>query len=97
MATDALRSWHKSRNLRKLEHPSSKARIDAARKAAALSDETLHAEEEKLLTGLSTPYEVIRRQRDLRAAQFEYVRARTNYAKASVELNRSTGVMLEKQ
>jgi len=74
----------------------SKARIDAARKAVELSDETLHAEEEKLLTGLSTPYEVIRRQRDLRAAQFEYVRARTNYAKARVELNRSTGVMLEK-
>jgi len=48
------------------------------------------------MAGLSTPYEVIRRQRDLMVAQFEEVRARTSYAKARVELDRATGKTGEK-
>ncbi len=70
-----------------------KATLEAARKAVALSGETLAAEETKLLEGASIPYEVIRRQRDFRSAQFAEVQARTSYAKALVELDRAMGVL----
>jgi outer membrane protein TolC len=69
----------------------SKAQVEAARKAVALTRELAVAEETKLLEGVTTPYEVIRRQRDLRAAEVAEVQARTNYAKALVELGRATG------
>jgi outer membrane protein TolC len=69
----------------------SKAQVEAAHKATGLSRETLAAEEARLLEGVSIPYEVIRRQRDLRSAQFAEVQARANYAKALVEMSRSTG------
>ncbi len=69
----------------------SRAQVEASAKAVELRRETLHAEEERLGTGLSTPYEVIRRQRDLVRAQFEDVRARTGYAQARLELQRATG------
>ena len=70
-----------------------KARVETARKAAALSQQILAAEEEKLLAGLSTAYDVIRRQRDLLVAQVAEVQARANYAKALVEMNRSMGIL----
>jgi outer membrane protein TolC len=70
-----------------------KAQVEAARKAADLSQQLASAEEEKLLSGVSTPYDVIRRQRDLLAAQFAEVQARVNYAKAFVEIRRSMGVL----
>ncbi len=70
-----------------------KAQVEAARKAADLSQQLASAEEEKLLSGVSTPYDVIRRQRDQLAAQFAEVQARVNYAKAFVEIRRSMGVL----
>lgn len=73
----------------------SKARVEAAHKAAELSRQSLSAEETKLLEGSSIPYDVIRRQRDLRTAQFAEVQALTAYAKALVELNRATGILSE--
>ncbi len=69
----------------------SKAQAEAAHKASQLSGRTLAAEEARLLEGASIPYEVIRRQRDYRSARFAEVQARVNYAKALVELSRSTG------
>jgi outer membrane protein len=69
----------------------SKAQVEAAHKATELSRETLAAEDSKLLEGVSIPYDVIRRQRDLRSAQFAEVQARANYAKALVEMSRATG------
>jgi outer membrane protein TolC len=69
----------------------SKAQVEAAHKATLLSRETLAAEEARLLEGVSIPYEVIRRQRDSRSAQFAEVQARANFAKALVEMGRSTG------
>jgi outer membrane protein TolC len=69
----------------------SKAQVESAHKAAELSGQMLAAEEARLLEGVSIPYEVIRRQRDHRSARFAEVQARANYAKALVELNRSTG------
>jgi outer membrane protein len=70
-----------------------KSQVESARKAAALSQQILSAEQEKLLAGLSTAYDVIRRQRDLLVAQVAEVQARANYAKALVEMNRSMGVL----
>jgi outer membrane protein TolC len=69
----------------------SKAQVEAAHKAAELSGQNLAAEEARLLEGVTIPYEVIRRQRDFSSARFAEVQARTNYAKALVELSRATG------
>jgi outer membrane protein TolC len=69
----------------------SKAQVEASHKATELSRETLAAEEAKLLEGVSITYDVIRRQRDLRSAQFAEVQARANYAKSLVEMSRATG------
>jgi outer membrane protein TolC len=71
----------------------SKAQVQAAQKAAHLSGEALAAEETRLMEGSSIPYEVIRRQRDHRSAQFAEVQARVNYAKALVERDRAMGVL----
>jgi outer membrane protein TolC len=71
----------------------SKAQIDAAHKAVELSGQALAAEETKLLEGASIPYQVIRRQRDFRSAQLAEVKARIDYAKAFVELDRSMGIL----
>jgi outer membrane protein len=69
----------------------SRAQVESAAKAVELQKVSLTAEEERLLTGTSTPYEVIRRQRDLVRAEYEEVRARANYAKAKADLNRAAG------
>lgn len=71
----------------------SKAQVEASQKAAALSSQVLAAEEAKLLEGVAVPYDVIRRQRDLSAAQFANVQARVGYAKALVEMQRVTGLV----
>jgi outer membrane protein TolC len=71
----------------------SKAQVEAAHKAAELGYQVLAAEEAKLIEGASTPYDVIRRQRDLLSAQYSEVQARVNYAKALVELDRAKGVL----
>jgi len=71
----------------------SKAQVEAAHKAAELSGQALAAEEARLLEGAAIPYDVIRRQRDFRSAQFAEIQARTSYAKALVERDRAMGVM----
>jgi outer membrane protein TolC len=71
----------------------SKAQAEASKKAVALSGQVLAAEEAKLLEGVSVPYDVIRRQRDLRSAQFADIQARVGYAKALVEMHRVLGLM----
>ena len=71
----------------------SKAQVEAAHKAVELSGEALAAEETRLLEGASIPYEVIRRQRDFRSAQFAEVQARAAYARALVERDRALGLL----
>ena len=71
----------------------SKAQVEAAHKAVELSSQSLAAEETRMMEGSSIPYEVIRRQRDLRSAQFAEVQARAAYAKALVERDRAMGVL----
>jgi outer membrane protein len=73
-----------------------KAQVQAARQALEFERQTVDAEEKKLAAGVSTPYNVILVQRDLLTAELAEVKARTNYAKARVEMDRSTGVLLEK-
>ncbi|MBI3940888.1 MAG: TolC family protein [Acidobacteria bacterium] len=73
-----------------------KARVEASRKALNLSEQAADAEEKKFRAGISTPYDVIRLQRDLIAAQRAEVEARVNFAKALVEMARATGTTLEK-
>ena len=73
-----------------------RAQVAAASKATDRSKQTLDAEEKKLEAGVSTPYNVIRVQRDLQTAQFAEVEARVTYPKARVALEQAMGVTLEK-
>jgi outer membrane protein TolC len=73
-----------------------KAEVTAANSAVEFSRQSLDAEQKKRAAGLSTPYNVILAQRNLLDAQLVEVQARATYAKALVEMERSTGVLLEK-
>jgi outer membrane protein len=74
-----------------------KSQVEAAHMAVALSQQTLDAEQKKLRAGTSTSYNVIRVQRDLFNAELAEVQARVGYAKALVEMDRSTGAILDKR
>jgi outer membrane protein TolC len=69
----------------------SKARVESAAKAVEYAARSVDDEQERLLAGQATPYDVIRRQRDLMTAQFGEVQARADYAKARVDLERAIG------
>ncbi len=73
-----------------------KSQVESAHKAVQFETQTVDAEQKKLAAGTSTPYQVILVQRDLLSAQLAEVQARAKYAKARVEMERSSGVMLEK-
>ena len=59
-----------------------------------MARETLDAEQKKLDAGVSTPYQLILRERDYVAAQQAQVQTAASYAKALVEMDRATGVSL---
>jgi outer membrane protein len=71
-----------------------KVRIDAARKAVILSQQTLSAEQKKFQLGESTVFLVIQEQRDLSTAEGNEVQARSNYAKALTQFRQVTGTIL---
>jgi outer membrane protein len=71
-----------------------RAQLMAAQKAQVLQQQTLEAEQKKLQLGASTTYNVILAERDLVTAQSNTVAAEAAYAKARVELDRSTGQIL---
>jgi outer membrane protein len=73
-----------------------KSEVTAATSAVEFSRQSLDAEQKKRVAGLSTPYNVILAQRNLLEAELVEVQARAAYAKALVEMQRSTGVLLEK-
>jgi len=73
-----------------------KAVVAAAASAVDFSRQTLEAERKKQAAGLSTPYNIILDQRNLLEAQLVEVQARASYAIALVEMERSTGVLLDK-
>jgi len=73
-----------------------KAETTAAESVMDFSKQSLNTEQEKRAAGLSTPYNVILAQRNLLDARLTEVQAHVSYAKALVELERSMGVLLEK-
>ncbi|HWP85571.1 MAG TPA: TolC family protein, partial [Terriglobia bacterium] len=73
-----------------------KAQVEAAHEATRLAQQTLEAEQKKLQAGVSTPYQVILRERDLVAAQQSEVAAVATYAKALVEMDRAMGTTLDR-
>jgi outer membrane protein TolC len=73
----------------------SRARYQAAQKSRVLQEQTLDAEQKKYALGASTIFFVIQAQRDLAQAQAVEVSALSQYNRARVALNRSTGEILD--
>ncbi len=73
-----------------------KAQVEAAHEAVKLADQTADAERKKLLAGISTPYTVVLRERDAILARQADIGAVASYARALVEMDRSTGTTLER-
>jgi outer membrane protein len=71
-----------------------RAQYQSAIKQRVLQEQTVNAEQKKLLAGVSTSYNVILTQRDLVTAESNELAAETTYAKAKVELERATGQTL---
>jgi outer membrane protein TolC len=71
-----------------------RALYQSAAKARVLQAQTLDAEQKKLAMGASTVYNVIQDQQALTAAESTEVAAKATYAKAKVEMERSTGEIL---
>jgi|SRR5579871_1193199 len=71
-----------------------RAQFRSATQGLRLQQQTVDAEQKKLDLGASTVYNVILTQRDLVTAQSNLVAAESAYAKAKVELDRSTGQTL---
>jgi len=71
-----------------------RAQYISAQKAQVLQAQTLDAETKKLSLGASTIYNQILAERDLVTAQSNLVTAEAAYARAKVELDRSTGQIL---
>ena len=73
-----------------------RSQVQAAHEAADLARQVMQAEQTKLEVGISTPYDVVLRQRDLVTAQQAELTAVSNYAKALVEMDRSSGALLDR-
>ena len=72
-----------------------RSQVEAAHEASDLARQVLDAEHKKLDAGISTPYDIILRDRDYVTAQQAEITAVSNYAKALVEMDRASGVLLE--
>ena len=71
-----------------------RAQYQSATKAQTLQAQTLDAEQKKLALGASTIYNVIADQQALAQAEYSVVQSEAAYAKAKVEMDRSTGQIL---
>lgn len=71
-----------------------RARVNTARKARDLAQQTLEIEQKKYALGASTSYQVLQSQRDLTQAESNLVSAMSAYEKSRVELDRVTGMTL---
>lgn len=71
-----------------------RARVDTARRARDLAQETFDIEQKRFALGASTSNDVLSRQRDFAQAEANLVSAMSAYAKSRVELDRSTGALL---
>jgi outer membrane protein len=72
-----------------------RARVAAAQKAQELAVQVLDAEQKKYNLGASTYLNVLQDERDLTAAESNLVSAKTQYAKAKVQLDKDTAQTLD--
>jgi hypothetical protein len=72
-----------------------RASVQAAQAAVELGQQSLEAEQKKFRLGASTGTSVLNYQSQLATAQSQLVSAEAAYEKAQVELDRSTGLLLE--
>jgi outer membrane protein len=73
-----------------------RSRVDGARKARDLAQQTFDIEQKKKDLGASTSNLVLQAQRDLAQAQSNFVAAMSAYEKSRVELDRATGLTLSR-
>ncbi len=73
-----------------------RSQVESAREAVRLANESVDAEQAKYQSGLSTPYNIVLRQRDLASARQSLVGAEATYARALVDFDRATGQTLER-
>ena len=73
---------------------SAKNRIEIARKSKDLAEKQLEAETARQDAGLSTTFQVLRLQDDLRRAKARLVKARMDYATSLAELRKATGMLV---
>ena len=73
-----------------------RARVDTARRARDLAKDTYEIEQKRFALGASTSNDVLLRQRDYAQASSVLVNAMSAYAKSRVELDRSTGGLLNR-
>jgi outer membrane protein len=71
-----------------------RSRVDTARKARDLAQQTFDIEQKKKALGASTSNLVLQTQRDLAQAESNFVAAMSTYEKSRVELDRATGLTL---
>jgi outer membrane protein TolC len=71
------------------------AAVQSAQAAVELAKQSLEAEQKKYNLGASTGTNVLNYQSQLAAAQSQLVSAEAAYEKAEIELDRSTGLLLE--
>ena len=72
-----------------------RAAVQSAQAAVELANQSLDAEQKKFRLGASTGTNVLNYQSQLAAAKSNLVSAQAAYEKAQVELDRSTGLLLE--
>jgi outer membrane protein len=72
-----------------------RASVQAAQAAVDFARETLDAEQQKLKVGVSNSTAVLQDQSGLTTAESNLVSAKAAYEKAQVELDRSTGLLLD--
>lgn len=73
-----------------------RAQVEAAHAAADTSRVIWDAEQKKLDVGASTPYRVVQAQRDWVVAEAQELQARANYAKALIQVDKASGLVLER-
>jgi len=73
-----------------------RASVEAARAAVELARQTLDAEQKKYALGASTTTLVLQAQRDRAQAESNLVTAMSSYEKSRVELDRATGLTLDR-
>jgi outer membrane protein len=71
-----------------------RSRVEAARKARDLAQQTFDVEQKKKALGASTSNLVLQTDRDLAQAESNFVAAMSAYEKSIVELDRATGLTL---